>query len=76
MSGEKGKTTEIKLPRRQLDGLMAGRNYYAYLVRIWRKDRNAAWQIFLFNPHSGVQLTFTSLDDLYAFISSELKDGG
>lgn len=48
-------------------------DYYAYLLRFWRKDGRDAWYATLQNPHSGELLKFANLEQLWEFIQQQTQ---
>ena len=43
--------------------------YHAYLLRMWRPDRDAlAWQASLQDPKTGERIGFSDLEDLFAYL--------
>ncbi len=49
-------------------------DYVAFLLRLWREDEDKAhWRASLQNPHSGEQLGFGSVDELFAFLQRQLS---
>ncbi len=47
--------------------------YFSYLLRVWRvlREDELVWMASLEDPRTGKRQSFTSLEDLYAFL---LKD--
>jgi hypothetical protein len=50
---------------------VAKREYMAYLLRMWREDRDAEWRALLENPNNGERAGFATLDDLVAFLEGK-----
>lgn len=48
--------------------------YFSYLLRVWRIVRNEEliWMASLEDPRTGKRHSFTSLEDLYAFLLKEI----
>lgn len=44
--------------------------YRAYLMRLWRDDETTPWRVTLENPHTGERHHFSSLADLFAFLTT------
>ena len=51
--------------------MKSGRDYRAYLLRLWRDGRHVPWRATLSDPHAGLQYGFSSLADLLAFLEEE-----
>jgi hypothetical protein len=51
-------------------------NYLSYLLRLWRtgSEENGIWLASLNNPFTGESLGFASLQDLFAFLQSQVDD--
>lgn len=53
-------------------------NYHAYLLRLWRAERNhtgaANWRASLEDPHTGLRLGFATLEQLFAYLI-EVSEG-
>lgn len=49
-------------------------DYHAYLLRMWRDERDGPWRTTLVNPHSGEQLNFASLEQMWAFLQTLLRE--
>ncbi len=49
--------------------------YFSYLLRVWRIIRNdeLIWMASLEDPSTGKRQSFTSLEDLYAFLLKEVR---
>ena len=50
---------------------MAKREYMAYLLRMWRENKDSAWRALLVNPNNGEQAGFASLADLVTFLERQ-----
>jgi len=52
------------------------KNYLSYLLRLWRtgSEENGVWLVSLNNPFTGERLGFASLQDLFAFLQSQVDD--
>ena len=50
--------------------------YYAYMLRLWRSESQGCqqWRASLESPHTGERHVFSSLEQLYAFLSERCKD--
>jgi hypothetical protein len=47
--------------------------YVAYLLRLWRESRDrATWRASLQSPHTGEQLGFATVDDLFDFLKRQI----
>jgi hypothetical protein len=49
--------------------------YFSYLLRVWRvmRDDELIWMASLEDPHTGRRQSFTSLEDLYAFLLKDIR---
>ncbi len=49
--------------------------YHAYLLRLWRvqSQGQTQWRASLESPHTGERQTFTSLEQLFAFLSERCE---
>jgi hypothetical protein len=48
--------------------------YVAYLLRLWRESRDrATWRASLQSPHTGEQLGFATVDDLFDFLKRQIE---
>jgi hypothetical protein len=45
--------------------------YRSYLVRMWWDANLTSWRVKLVNPHTGEERGFATLDDLFAFLTSD-----
>jgi hypothetical protein len=52
-----------------------GRNYLAYLLRLWQEGDETSWRATLENPHNGKRYAFSNLEKLYAFLEERTKKG-
>ena len=50
---------------------MAKREYFTYLLRLWREDRHSTWRALLENPNAEERIGFASLADLIAFLEDK-----
>ncbi len=50
-----------------------GRNYLAYLLRLWQEGEEASWRVTLENPHNGKRYAFSGLEKLCAFLEERTK---
>jgi len=50
--------------------------YFAYMLRLWRSESQdrQQWRASLESPHTGERQVFSSLEQLYAFLSERCKD--
>lgn len=48
--------------------------YMAFLLRFWREDESAPWRVTAENPHTGQKYAFSTPDEFWAFILSELDE--
>lgn len=57
-----------------LDDTYERRDYRSYLLRLWRVGpEEAAWRASLESPHTGELTGFASLEDLFAFLETEVR---
>lgn len=49
--------------------------YFSYLLRVWRIIRNdeLIWMASLEDPCTGKRQSFTSLEDIYAFLLKDIR---
>ncbi len=49
--------------------------YFSYLLRVWRvlRDDELIWMASLEDPRTGKRQSFTSLEDLYAFLLKDIR---
>ncbi len=49
--------------------------YFSYLLRVWRvlRDDELVWMASLEDPRTGIRQSFTSLEDLYAFLLKDIR---
>ena len=49
--------------------------YFSYLLRVWRvvRDDELIWMASLEDPCTGKRQSFTSLEDLYAFLLKDIR---
>jgi hypothetical protein len=49
--------------------------YFSYLLRVWRvvRDDELVWVASLEDPRTGKRQSFTSLEDLYAFLLKDIR---
>ncbi len=49
--------------------------YFSYLLRVWRvlRDDELVWMASLEDPRTGKRQSFTSLEDLYAFLLKDVR---
>jgi hypothetical protein len=50
---------------------MAKRKYFAYLLRLWRENRDGNWRAQLENPNSEERIGFANLDELIDFLEEK-----
>lgn len=50
---------------------MAKREYFTYLLRLWREDRHSTWRALLENPNVEERIGFASLADLIEFLEDK-----
>ena len=50
-----------------------GRNYLAYILRLWDEGEETTWRATLENPQNGKRYAFSDLKKLYAFL--EVRTG-
>lgn len=49
--------------------------YFSYLLRVWRvlREDELIWMASLEDPRTGQRQSFTSLEDLYAFLLKDIR---
>ncbi len=49
--------------------------YFSYLLRVWRvlREDELVWMASLEDPRTGERQSFTSLEDLYAFLLKDIR---
>lgn len=50
---------------------MSKREYMAYLLRLWRENRESPWRARLENPNTEERVVFANLTDLVAFLENK-----
>ena len=50
------------------------KDYYAFLLRLWRVGEMGSWRATLENPHNGKVYGFANLKELYDFLTKEMGD--
>ncbi len=50
---------------------MSKREYMAYLLRLWRENRDGAWRALLENPNTDERVGFANLNELIEFLESK-----
>ena len=50
---------------------MARREYFAYLLRLWRENRDGCWRVLLENPNEKERIGFANLDELVEFLEGK-----
>jgi hypothetical protein len=51
------------------------RNYYSYLLRLWRENDAAPWRASLEDAHTGERRNFARLQDLFRVLDDETQTG-
>jgi hypothetical protein len=51
--------------------MMAKREYFAYLLRLWRENHEGTWRALLENPYSEERIGFANLNDLIEFLENK-----
>jgi hypothetical protein len=51
--------------------IMAKREYFAYLLRFWRENRDGDWRVLLENPNAEERIGFANLADLIEFLEDK-----
>lgn len=51
--------------------MMAKREYFAYLLRLWRENHDGPWRALLENPNSKERIGFANLNDLIEFLENK-----
>ena len=47
-----------------------GRNYLAYILRLWDEGEETTWRATLDNTHNGKRYAFSDIEKLYAFLEA------
>jgi hypothetical protein len=50
---------------------MAKREYFAYLLRLWRENSDGSWRALLENPNAEERIGFANLADLIEFLENK-----
>ncbi|GJM42380.1 MAG: hypothetical protein DHS20C20_26620 [Ardenticatenaceae bacterium] len=50
---------------------MSKREYMAYLLRLWRENRDGSWRALLENPNTKERLAFANLNELVEFLEKK-----
>ncbi|MBE2198291.1 MAG: hypothetical protein IAE79_06745 [Anaerolinea sp.] len=48
-------------------------NYHAYLIRLWREDKQQPWRAELVSPQSGEARRFATPQQAYAYLQQKLE---
>jgi hypothetical protein len=51
--------------------MMVKREYFAYLLRLWRENRDGPWRVLLENPNVEEKIGFANLDELIEFLQNK-----
>lgn len=51
--------------------MMVKREYFAYLLRLWRENRHSPWRVLLENPNAEEKIGFANLDELIEFLQNK-----
>ncbi|MCB9420363.1 MAG: hypothetical protein H6667_11180 [Ardenticatenaceae bacterium] len=51
--------------------MMAKREYFAYLLRLWRENRDGSWRALLENPNAEEKVSFGNLTELIEFLENK-----
>jgi len=49
-------------------------HYLAYLLRLWRDSEHTPWRAQLEDPHTGETIGFSSLAELFAFLTKQTNN--
>ena len=47
-------------------------NYYAFLLRLWRENDSSPWRAALENPHTSEKHTFSTLEQLWTYVQTQI----
>lgn len=47
-------------------------NYHAYLVRLWRDDRQQPWRAELVSPRTGEAVRFGTAEQLFSYMQEQM----
>lgn len=47
-------------------------DYYAYLIRLWRDDKQQPWRAELVSPHGGETRRFATPEQLFHFVQQQI----
>ena len=50
---------------------MSKREYMAYLLRLWRENRDGSWRALLENPNTEERFGFANLNELIEFLENK-----
>jgi hypothetical protein len=50
---------------------MSKREYMAYLLRLWRENRDGPWRALLENPNTKERIGFANLNELVEFLENK-----
>ncbi|KAA3662560.1 MAG: hypothetical protein DWQ04_13065 [Chloroflexi bacterium] len=50
---------------------MSKREYMAYLLRLWRENRDGSWRALLENPNTKERVAFANLNELVEFLENK-----
>ena len=48
-------------------------DYHAYLIRLWRDDKQQPWRAELVSPHSGEARRFANPEQLFHFMQEQME---
>ena len=51
--------------------VMSKREYMAYLLRLWRENRDDSWRALLENPNTKERFGFANLNELIQFLEEK-----
>jgi hypothetical protein len=64
-------TKETRVFEQKRARIMAKRQYFAYLLRLWRENHDVSWRALLENPNSQERIGFANLTELIEFLESK-----
>jgi hypothetical protein len=47
-------------------------DYHAYLIRLWRDDKQQPWRAELVSPHTGEAQRFASSEQLFTYVQQQM----
>lgn len=49
-------------------------DYHAFLIRLWRDDKQQPWRAELVSPHTGEARRFASPEQLFIYVQQQMEN--